>query len=80
MFLILKKEEGKTKFRVTCCYESDNFSTREEYENQMRKYEEIYIMLSEIMESVDKRIEEERRNGIIQVSAEDRKNDSKKRE
>lgn len=50
---------------------SDNFSTREEYEEQMRKYDEMYKTLSEIMERADKRIEEERRNGTIQTSAED---------
>ena len=40
----------------------------------------IYITLSEIMERVDKRIEEERQNGIIQTSAEEGKNDQKQEE
>ena len=46
----------------------------------MRKYDDIYITLSEIMERVDKRIEEERRNGTIHASAEDGKNNQKEEE
>ena len=46
----------------------------------MRKYDEMYKTLSEIMERVDKRIEEQRRNGTIQQSAEDGKIDQKEGE
>ena len=72
-----KRKEEKTKLRVTCSFVSDDVSTREEYEELMRKYDEIYKTLSEIMERVDKRIEEERRNGTIQASAEDGEKDQK---
>ena len=75
-----KRKEEKTKLRVTCSFVSDDVSTREEYEELMRKYDEIYKTLSEIMERVDKRIEEERQNGMIQASAEDGKNDQKEEE
>lgn len=41
-----KRKDKKTEVRVTCSFASDDVSTREEYEDQMRKYDDdIYNVI-----------------------------------